>query len=123
MLHVIAFDLSGVTNIVMIGGVTLDDESEHIQDGIAVFVEAAAWQGITVSHLVGDPQLIKFTEPQFAVLSQCIHQPHIVLELLSYIHNYMLLDEDFLAIPDVNTLGWMRDLLALEVIIKWGFCG
>ena len=87
LLRAVALDLRGVADIIMIGLVALDHESEHVEDRIAVFVEAASWQGIAVGHLVCHPQVVQFAERQLPALSQRVHDPHVVLELLSVCHN------------------------------------
>ena len=89
LLCAVALDLRRVADKVMIGRVALDDESEHVEYRVAVFVEAASRQRVAVSHLICHPQLAQLAERQPTPLPQCVHDPHVVFELSSVCHNQL----------------------------------
>ena len=81
-LHRVVVEHLGIIDIVAIAvlDVALDDDAEHVEDGVAMAVERRPRQGGTVGHLVVDPPLTELVERQPAVAPQRVDQPDILVK-------------------------------------------
>ena len=86
LLRLVALNLVRVADKIAVLLVALDDESEHVEDVVTIFVEAAAWQGIALGNLFRHPEFVHVAERQLPVLPENVHDPDTMLKLLSCIH-------------------------------------
>ena len=77
-----------VADVVLVGlWFALDDDAEHIKDGIAMAVERRALQRIAIGHTVVLPLLIQLLERQSLIGPELIDDPDILVKYLSWFHD------------------------------------
>ena len=86
LLRLVALNLVRVADKIAVLLVALDNESEHVEDVVTIFVEAAAWQGIALGNLFRHPEFVHVAERQLPILPENVHDPDTMLKLLSCIH-------------------------------------
>ncbi len=64
----------------------VDDDAEHVENGVAMAVERRALQRIAVGHTVVLPLLVQLLEGQFAIGPERVDDPDVLVEYLSRFH-------------------------------------
>jgi len=68
--------------------VAVDDDAEHVLNGVAMAVERRALQRVAVGHAVDDPLLVQFFEGQSAIGPERVDDPDVLVKNLSRFHAY-----------------------------------
>ena len=77
-----------VTDEVTVGpGLAVDDDAEHVEDGVTMAVERRALQRVALSHCVVLPLLVELLEGQTAMRLERIDDPDVLTEYLSWFHS------------------------------------
>ena len=81
-LYRIILEHLGIGDVILVAIhlIALDDQSDDIQDGIAMAVERGTLQGITIRHLVLNPFLVEFLEGDAPVSPNGGDEPHVLLK-------------------------------------------
>ena len=58
--------------------VALDDDPEHVQDGVAMAVEGRPGDGHALAHVRPHPKVVDFLEGQFPAAMDDVHQPDVL---------------------------------------------
>jgi len=64
----------------------VDDNAEHVKNGVTMAVERRALQRIAVGHAVLLPLLVQLLEGQFTVGPERVDDPDVLVEYLSWFH-------------------------------------
>ena len=71
-----------IADVVLVGlWFALDDDAEHVEDGVAMAVERRSWQRVTVGHAVVLPLLAEFLEGQPFIRPERIDDPDVLAEV------------------------------------------
>ena len=80
----VIIDHLGIGNIVFVClRLTVDNDAEHVEDGVLVAIERSAVEGFAAYHIVLHPQVVNLFEREPLVLAQRIDEPDVLLEILA----------------------------------------
>ena len=76
-----------VEDIVLVGpGIALDDDAEHVEDGVAMAVERRSYQRIAVCHPIVLPLPADFLKRESPMRLERVDDPDVLVEYLSWFH-------------------------------------
>ena len=61
--------------------VAVDDDAEHVLNGVAMAVERRALQRVAVGHAIDDPFLVQFFEGQSAIGPERVDDPDVLVKI------------------------------------------
>ena len=92
----------GIADVVLVGPwLALDDDAEHVEDGVAVAVKRRSLQRIAVGHLVVLPLTADFLEGETFVRPERINDPDVLAEDHCWFH--VCKDNAFLGNDQIKT--------------------
>ena len=92
----------GIADVVLVGPwFALDDDAEHVEDGVAVAVKRRSLQRIAVGHLVVLPLTADFLEGETFVRPERIDDPDVLAEDHCWFH--VCKDNAFLGNDQIKT--------------------
>ena len=86
MSTVLSSDFAVVNRKIIRPGLAVDDDAEHVENGVTMAVERRALQRIAVGHTVLLPLLVQLLEGQFTVGPERVDDPDVLVEYLSWFH-------------------------------------